>query len=152
MFLHKTIASFFGIGYIGKGSGTVAAFVVAVLVFMSIKVNLYNPYVALVLSFFVFILGAFSATQTEKVWGKDSKRIVIDEVFGMLVSVLFLPLSLVTILAGFILFRFFDIYKPLGIKKMERLPAGWGVMADDLLAGIYSNLVLQVFCFLKLNV
>jgi phosphatidylglycerophosphatase A len=152
MFLYKTIASFFGIGYIGKGSGTVAALVISILLYISIRVNVYTDKRALVLSFVVFFIGVISATQAEKIWEKDSKRIVIDEVFGMMVSVLFLPLSFSLIGSGFVLFRFFDIYKPFGIRKAELLPAGWGVMVDDLLAGIYANIVLQGFCLLRYNI
>ncbi len=151
MFLHKTIASFFGIGYIGKGSGTIAALVVTILIYFGIQANLYNNYIGLMLSILLFFIGVLSATQTEKIWGKDSKRIVIDEVFGMIISLLFIPLSFVIILLGFILFRLFDIYKPLGIKKAEIFPGGWGVMADDLVAGIYTNILLQIICFLKFN-
>ncbi|MEO8761175.1 MAG: phosphatidylglycerophosphatase A [Bacteroidia bacterium] len=146
MFLYKTIATFFGIGYIGKGSGTVAAFVVCLFIYACITYNIYSNDAALVVSLLIFIIGALSATQVEKIWEKDSKRIVIDEVFGMLVSLLFLRITLVTIVIAFVLFRFFDIYKPLGIKKAELLPDGWGVMADDLLAGIYANIVLQILC------
>ncbi len=145
MFLYKTIATFFGIGYIGKGSGTIAALVTCIFIYACITYNIYSNGVALAVSLLVFIIGALSATQVEKIWEKDSKRIVIDEVFGMLVSLLFLPVSLITIVIAFILFRFFDIVKPLGIKKAELLPDGWGVMADDLVAGIYANIVLQVY-------
>ncbi|PJA08607.1 MAG: phosphatidylglycerophosphatase A, partial [Flavobacteriales bacterium CG_4_10_14_0_2_um_filter_32_8] len=70
--------------------------------------------------------------------------IVIDEVIGMWITMLFVPLTWLTILIGFILFRFFDILKPLGIKKMENFNGGLGVMADDMLAGIYSNILLLI--------
>lgn len=77
-------------------------------------------------------------------WGKDNSKVVIDEVAGMCVGLLFLPVQLKYIAASFILFRFFDITKPLFIRRLEKLPLGWGVMADDLLAGIYTNLIMQV--------
>jgi len=149
MFLYKTIATFFGIGYIGKGSGTVAALVTCILIYACAVFDMYSNGMALVISLLVYITGALSATQVEKIWEKDSKRIVIDEVFGMLVSLLFLPVTLISILIAFVLFRLFDIFKPLGIKKAELLPAGWGVMTDDLVAGVYANIVLQVFFMLN---
>jgi phosphatidylglycerophosphatase A len=68
---------------------------------------------------------------------------VIDEVAGMWVGVLGLPITGPRLLAGLVLFRFFDIVKPLFIRKMEEMPGGVGVMMDDVLAGIYTNLLLQ---------
>ena len=75
---------------------------------------------------------------------------VIDEVAGMWVSVLFLPQNLWLLIAGFILFRFFDIVKPLYIRRMEAFKGGWGVMLDDVLAGVYANIILQVIVFFHL--
>jgi phosphatidylglycerophosphatase A len=67
----------------------------------------------------------------------------------MCISLLFLPVTLPIIIAGLVLFRYFDIAKPLFISKAESLPGGWGVMADDVMAGIYTNVLLQVA--VKLN-
>jgi phosphatidylglycerophosphatase A len=83
----------------------------------------------------------------ESMWGKDSNKIVIDEVAGMMITLLFIPVQFKFVLAGLVLFRFFDIAKPLFIKKMELLPEGWGVMADDVLAGLYANILLQIIVF-----
>ena len=88
-------------------------------------------------------LGIWSATKMETVWEHDSNRIVIDEVAGMMITLIFLPHNGVYIVTGCVLFRFFDIVKPLGIKAAESLPRGIGVMADDVLAGIYSQLILR---------
>ena len=74
----------------------------------------------------------------------ELNKIVIDEVFGMTISLLFLPINFITIVIAFVLFRFFDILKPLGIRKAEKLKNGWGVMVDDLVAGIYSNIIIQI--------
>ena len=68
----------------------------------------------------------------------------------MLVALLFIPVSVVNVLIALVLFRFFDILKPLMIRRLEKLPGGWGVMGDDVLAGIYSNIVLQLFLLLQL--
>ncbi|GAB2572822.1 hypothetical protein GCM10027190_23540 [Spirosoma areae] len=88
-------------------------------------------------------MGIWSATVVEQPWGKDSYRVVIDEIAGMSLSLLFVPIHLKSLLAGLFLFRLFDILKPLGIRRLEKLGGGWGVMLDDLLAGLYTNLVLQ---------
>lgn len=92
----------------------------------------------------VSVLGVWSGNAVEDLWGKDNNKVVIDEVAGMMVTLLFIPVQLKFVLAGLVLFRFFDVMKPLFIRKMELLPKGWGVMADDLLAGIYANILLKV--------
>jgi phosphatidylglycerophosphatase A len=76
--------------------------------------------------------------------------VVIDEVAGMLITLIFIPITLKCVLTGLVLFRFFDITKPLFIRKMESLPKGWGVMADDVLAGIYAHIVLTIIVSFKL--
>jgi phosphatidylglycerophosphatase A len=89
-------------------------------------------------------LGIWSGNGVESVWGEDSPKAVLDEVVGMYVAVLFHPLRWQYILAAFVLFRVLDIWKPLGIRRTEALPGGWGVMVDDIVAGIYANLVLSI--------
>ncbi len=148
MLLYRIIATFFGIGYIGKGAGTVAALFVCVLLYAGIVYGLQSGTLLLFISVAVLIAGIIAAGKVEKSWGKDNKRVVIDEVLGMTVSVLFLPVNIATLLAGFVLFRFFDIRKPLYIRRLEKLNGGWGVMLDDLLAGIYTNVVLQLAVYL----
>lgn len=90
------------------------------------------------------MIGIMSADRVEEIWGKDHNRVVIDEVAGMCITLLFVPLKWQYTLIGLVLFRFFDILKPFGIRKLEELPGGWGVMADDVLAGIYANIILQL--------
>jgi phosphatidylglycerophosphatase A len=67
-----------------------------------------------------------------------------------MISLLFIPITEVNVLVALILFRFFDIVKPLLIRKLENWPKGWGVMGDDVLAGIYSNVVLQLLLYLNI--
>ncbi len=94
----------------------------------------------------VFILGVPVSHHAEKQLGKDSGHIVIDEFSGYLISVLFIPRSLGYLFAAFILFRIFDILKPPPIRKIEEsVPGGAGIMADDVLAGIYANICLQLW-------
>lgn len=91
-----------------------------------------------------FFVGVWASGEAEKVYGPDSGRIVIDEVVGMWVVMLWIPKSWTLLVAGFFLCRFFDIIKPFPAGRSQSLPGGWGVMTDDLVAGIYGNLVLQV--------
>lgn len=144
MWFYKFIATFFGIGYIGKGAGTVASVFVCVLLYIGMKFNFHFNPLLLLFSIAIFATGTYVSGKVEKSWGKDNKRVVIDEVLGMCVSLLLLPINLFTLSAGLILFRFFDIAKPLYIRRLENLKGGWGVMLDDLAAGIYSNIVLHV--------
>lgn len=98
----------------------------------------------------IFAVGIYSAGKVEQHWGKDNYRVVIDEIAGMYITMMFVPLNTATLIAGFILFRLFDILKPFYIRKLEKLPGGVGVMMDDVLAGIYANIVLQVAIFVSL--
>jgi phosphatidylglycerophosphatase A len=141
MNVHKLIASCFGIGYIKGGGTAAAAATCAVWVFCVNGNDFLLPCIATIL---LFALGIWSGNKVEKIWGKDSYKVVIDEAAGMCVTLLFISANKYTVLAGFILFRFFDIVKPLYIRRMELFKGGTGVMADDLLAGIYANIVLRI--------
>lgn len=97
------------------------------------------------------IIGSIAATAAEKQFRqKDSGKIIIDEFIGFSVAAFYIPHTPALLVAAFLLFRFFDIFKPLMIRKVENaLSNGKGVMADDILAGIYSNAILQVWVLLK---
>jgi phosphatidylglycerophosphatase A len=75
---------------------------------------------------------------------EDPSIVVIDEVAGQLVAFLFLPVNAFNLICGFVAFRAFDIWKPFPIRRLEALKGGVGIMADDLLAGVYANLALQL--------
>jgi phosphatidylglycerophosphatase A len=92
----------------------------------------------------LFAVGVWSATVVERHLGvEDPGVVVIDEVLGMLVSLLWLPVSWPVVLAAFLVFRVFDIIKPWPAGRFERLGGGLGIMADDAMAGVYANLVVQ---------
>ena len=92
-----------------------------------------------------FFFSSWISNQAERYWGKkDDRRIVIDEIMGFLVTMLWIPRSPLFIVAGFLLFRFFDILKPFPIRRLERVRSGFGVVLDDVLAGIYSNIALHL--------
>ncbi len=144
MKLARLVATGIGIGYInnGKGAGTVAALVYGVIWYGLQKQGL-AVWASLCIIAGVFIIGVWSASVVEQEWGKDHRQVVIDEILGIFASLFLLPVSYVYYPLAFIFFRLFDITKPLIIRKSENLPSGWGVMTDDLLAGICSNLLVQ---------
>ncbi|TXK37335.1 phosphatidylglycerophosphatase A [Pontibacter qinzhouensis] len=147
--VHKLVSTSLGIGYIGKGGGTVAAVATCICWYFVFRAGggqlvSWQPLLLLV----VTALGIWSAGAVEPLWGKDDKKVVIDEVAGMGISLLFLPVTLGYIVAALVLFRFFDIAKPLLIRRLERVEGGWGVMLDDVVAGVYTNLLLQLYLYL----
>ncbi len=150
--MHKLIATGLGIGYIRKGGGTVASVVCCGIWYLArpVQTSDYSVFTPLLITAILTGVGIWSANVVEQQWGKDSYRVVIDEVAGMCLSLLFIPITEKSLLAGLLLFRLFDIFKPLGIRKLEKLRGGWGVMLDDLLAGFYTNLVLQGALALRL--
>jgi phosphatidylglycerophosphatase A len=77
---------------------------------------------------------------------KDPSHVVVDEVAGMLVSLYLIPVSWIGLVVGFLLFRLLDIVKPFPCRRAEKLRGGLGIMADDLIAGVYVNLLLRVAC------
>ncbi|HZH37171.1 MAG TPA: phosphatidylglycerophosphatase A [Flavisolibacter sp.] len=141
--LYKIIATILGIGYIQKGAGTIAAFFCC-LAWLFLKAGTSIWWMQLLVLTIIFFIGVFVSAQVEKEWGHDSNRVVIDELQGMMTALFLMPNDWRYLLVAFVLFRFFDIAKPLGIRRMEAFAGGWGVMLDDLLAGIYSNVLLQV--------
>jgi phosphatidylglycerophosphatase A len=142
--VYKAVSSVLGIGYL-KGGGTVAALACCLALYLARTRELTTlPLPAGLLTVGLLALGTLAAQRVEPDWGKDSYRVVIDEVAGMWVSLLFVPINTPTLVAGLVLFRFFDITKPLYIRRMEQLPGGIGVMMDDVLAGVYTNILLQI--------
>jgi len=138
------LATFFGVGHIRLAPGTWASLLTTLVLYFIIPYlgSAYPVYFAFAL---LFLLGIPAARQCEKHFQrKDPRQCVIDEVAGQMVSLFFLPHRIWLYLGGFLLFRFFDVLKPFPIKKSERLPHGIGVMADDLLAGLYALGVMQL--------
>jgi len=144
--LAMLFASAFYIGFIPGAPGTYAS-IAATLVYFLIY-HFTQPLVpALHFSTICLIslIGVLAASRASKVAGvEDPSFIVIDEVAGQLVTFLFLPVSAYNLILGTAAFRLFDIWKPFPIRKLESLGGGTGIMADDLLAGVYGNLLLQV--------
>ncbi len=138
--LCKLIASVFYIGYLPVAPGSMGSFA-ALFLYYFIKDN---PFLMGICIALCLILGLLTAGKAEQLFGgKDASEIIIDEFAGMLVSLYLLPATMGYVVAAFLLFRFFDIVKPRPIKTLEGLSGGLGVMADDLMAGVYTNLILQ---------
>jgi phosphatidylglycerophosphatase A len=146
---HRIVSTCLGIGYIRKGGGTVAAAACCIVWYFAWKSGNEHFWAPIVVTLAVLALGIRSAGKVEPEWGEDSYRVVIDEVAGMCITLLFIPVKWPYVLTGLVLFRFFDIVKPLYIRKMELLDGGWGVMMDDVLAGVYANVILQLIVLAK---
>jgi phosphatidylglycerophosphatase A len=95
----------------------------------------------------LFFISVWSATGGEEIFGKDARQIVIDEVAGMAISLLFVPKEIKWYVIAFLLFRFFDIVKPPPARAVERVKGGWGVTLDDVIAGVYANVSLHMIYF-----
>lgn len=151
MWFHKLIATSLGIGYInnGKGAGTAAAVACSVIWYLAWRHG-YQPELSLIITVVITLIGVWSSTVVSKIWGEDPAKVVIDEVAGMCIGMLFIPVDVKYLLPALVLFRFFDMAKPLYIRKMENLPGGWGIMFDDVLAGVYTNILLQIVLWFKL--
>lgn len=145
---HQLIATGLGIGYFPYGPGTMGALLAILIWALLATTASYSWLIAITFILIVAftLIGAWSSTIVEKYWGEDPSRVVIDEIVGQWIVLLAVPpiFSWWHVLAAFILFRFFDIVKPLGIRKMESLKGGWGIMADDVLSGCYGAIVLFV--------
>jgi len=136
---HYAIATALGSGYFPKAPGTAGSLFAILLVF------LFNiPQITLVLLIIVFtILGIWSAGYVEKEIGDDPAIVVIDEVVGQWIALLFIPFTLIPVITAFILFRVFDIFKPFPIDQSQALKGGYGIIIDDIIAGVYANIIIQ---------
>jgi len=140
-----TIASALGTGFISPGSGTWGTLVgIGMIWALSQIVNVDINYLLIGVLFLITGIGYWAILQLKDDWEHDDSRITIDEVIGMLITMLFIPITTITLLVGFVLFRVFDIWKPLGVRKFDDLNSNWGVIADDALAGVYANIGTRI--------
>ena len=140
-FLTKSFASVLGIGYFPIAPGTWATVVgVALAYCLGYSLLIYT---ALLLAFLA--VGVISSGAMEKKLNqKDPGVVVIDEVVGVMIALWGLPLIGPVMICGFFLFRAFDMFKIYPINKLESISGGWGIMLDDCMAGVYTNIVLRV--------
>ena len=141
------IATFFGVGRLRPGPGTwgsAAAVVLWAVVARVLAPAMRTPVVCS-LAIIVTFIGIPAATKIARSSGKrDPQFVVIDEVAGQLIALIAVPLAWKTFLAGFILFRAFDIVKPPPLRQLEKLPEGTGIVLDDVAAGLYAFLGMQL--------
>lgn len=139
------LATGLGSGFSPVAPGT-AGSVVGVAIYCLINGWHWSAY--LLVTILVTLVGIPVSSRAEKIFGEtDSGKIVIDEIAGQLIALFMVPFTPLAVVAGFLLFRLFDIWKPL-IRKVEKLPGGVGVMLDDVLAGLFALVVLQSVIFL----
>lgn len=147
--LAKIISTIFGVGYFPLAPGTMGSLAALIVYWICPEIN------ALQLAMIILgisALGIYTATITEREMknklgqerGIDPGIVVIDEVIGMLIALLFVPKTALFLIAAFIFFRIFDITKPYPIRRMEKFPGGWGIVLDDVIAGIYANIAIQL--------
>lgn len=143
----RTLATVLGIGYLKPGSGTWAS-AVTTLIWAGAAHFIPQPWrwpIALCSAAFFTAVGIPASTRVARAdRDPDPGHVVIDEVAGQLITLIAAPLGWKSLLAGFILFRAFDIVKPPPVRQLERLPEGTGIMADDVGAGLYALVVLQL--------
>ncbi|SFL13010.1 phosphatidylglycerophosphatase A family protein [Halanaerobium salsuginis] len=140
----RFLATGFYVGYLPTAPGTWGSLLMIFLLYLFPLLN--NFYVVFALSLGGIAIANFEEKQNGI---KDESKIVIDEMAGQLLTFFTIQKpSLTILLLGFILFRVFDITKPLIIDKIQSLPAGWGVMLDDLLAGLFSLVILKIVIYL----
>ena len=134
-------------GYIPVASGTFGSMVGIPFVFIFSKIPSALAFAAVL---GVILIAVWAAREVElQLNAKDPGCIIIDEIAGMCVTMLAIPFTIITCAAGFVLFRFFDVIKPPPARQMERrLKGGWGVVMDDVVAGLMAHLVLRMALFL----
>lgn len=148
--LPRLVATSFGCGFLPAAPGTWGA-IFAIILWLPLYLWAAQPvifWVTLAATVIYAVAGTWASSLSERYWGKDPVVACADETVGQWIALL--PLSGVAvtpwwmILVALALFRFFDIAKPLGIRAMEKLPRGYGMMADDILAGIYSLIIILI--------
>jgi phosphatidylglycerophosphatase A len=143
------VATFFNVGKIPLAPGTWASLITTGILFL-LHPRLSSVPVEILALLFITLLGIPAAGYAEKHFQKkDPGECVIDEVAGQMICLIFLPHSVGVYLAAFLVFRFFDILKPFPIRQLEKIGGGLGIMADDLLAGLYTLAVIHLFIWLQ---
>lgn len=149
--LKPIIGSFFYAGFLPNAPGTWGSFFALFPIYF---IGVYAPWYGMALFTLVCsLLTIWVAAECERIWGGDPSPLVMDEFAGQ--GMTFIAISFTNppfnlyllLLLGFILFRFFDIKKPLGVNSLQRLPGGFGILIDDLLAGFYAFICLKIIIF-----
>lgn len=138
----RMIATGLGSGYSPVAPGT-AGSAVGLLLFWPLA--RLHPAAQVALTLALVVAGVAAASHVARRLGiEDPGVVVVDEVAGMWVTLLFLPLTPFTAILGFFAFRVMDVFKPYPARQLEQLHGGWGIMADDLMAAVYANLLVRI--------
>jgi phosphatidylglycerophosphatase A len=143
------LATFGYIGYFPIAPGTVGSAAGVALWVLVRWAGIDSPAAALGVAAVLLVSGAWAASHAERDLGlKDPGPVVVDEVMGQLVTLAFAPATSTAMVAGFVLFRLFDVVKPWPAGRLEDVHGGWGIMLDDLMAGVYACATLQALIWL----
>lgn len=138
--LSKIISTFLGVGYFPVAPGTAATVVGILLAFAFQGTFFYYTWLIVLFGAGVLASGYIEGVLKEK----DPGIVVVDEVVGVMIALAGLPISWPVAICGFFLFRAFDMFKIYPINKFEAMPGGWGIMLDDVMAGLYTNIILSI--------
>ncbi len=145
--LSKIIATGLGLGYAPKAPGTVGS--LGALLISLIVIQLFDDpfpnFIHIILALGAYFKGYFSIKKLTPIWGQDPSKIVIDEFCGLWFAMIFIPPQWEYYISAFILFRVFDISKILGIKYFDNLKTTHGVLLDDVIAGLYTGIILYSY-------
>ncbi len=142
-FAAKILATFFGLGHFPVAPGTLAS-AAGALIYKYLLHPLPWPAYAAFLGLLVVVAVPAAASEARALGNPDPGTVVIDEVCGQLVALFLVPAAWLPILFAFVLFRLFDVLKPWIIRRAERLRGGWGIVADDLVAGGFSAILVHL--------
>ena len=146
--LGLAVATVGGVGYVPVAPGTFGS-AVGLLVWWLLPASAIVQGIAIAV---IFVAGSWGGNVAERHFGRtDPGQVVIDEVMGMLITLFLNPVGWIGALAGFLLFRVFDVIKPYPANRLEQLHGGVGVMADDAMAAVYANLVLRAALYLMIG-
>lgn len=152
--LAKVLGTGFGAGYSPVAPGTAGSLLACLLLWWLHQIwpshfsgNWQQAHWLLLLIVLFLLAGVWAANKLQTTWGKDPSRIVIDEIAGMLISMLAVPVNITNLAISVVLFRIFDIWKPLGIRKIDQMNGGWGVMLDDVAAGGVAAVLMHLWLF-----
>ncbi|MCX7611456.1 MAG: phosphatidylglycerophosphatase A [Ignavibacterium sp.] len=143
----KIIGSGLYTGYIPFASGTFGSLVALIIYLIIPKSEDIRALIFLIILF--TIVGVIVSSKFEKIYGKDPAECTIDEWVGTWISFINLPKDLLWISISFFIWRFLDVVKPFPARHSEKLPSGFGIMADDIISGFYTFLIMQIIYYLS---
>lgn len=143
-FLIKFFATSFFTGYAPYAPGTFGT-LIGVIIYLLFNYTVKSQIVFFIFAIIYFIFGVFISDKAEKIYGyKDCQKIVVDETSCYLFTMFMIPFTTQNIIFSFLIFRIFDVVKPYPIRKLQNIKGGLGIMLDDLLAAVYTNVILHL--------